>query len=243
MGERRRARRQRDVQEFEAFAADVAGRLLHTAALLTGAPAEHPGPAADRLLVAALAHTLSRWDRVRDDDPYDHTRQQLVLRATHAFPRWRPRTTASGSRLPWCAAGLRRKGGAARAVPAPAEAAAPGADGTGPDSEARPPRPAPPPRPRPPRPASPPPGPLHRLSPRERAVAVLLLYEEVPPAQVAARLGLSTDRVHLLVRRSVSRVLDAPPPLPEGGGAGGGRGGAEGGVAAAGRSGTRAGAR
>ncbi|MEV5316503.1 RNA polymerase subunit sigma-70 [Streptomyces sp. NPDC052687] len=65
--------------EFEAFVAGAAGRLLHTATLLT---AETPdaNPRARRLLTLALAHTYAYWDRLRGEDPYDRARQYLATR-------------------------------------------------------------------------------------------------------------------------------------------------------------------
>ncbi|MFD7626097.1 sigma factor-like helix-turn-helix DNA-binding protein [Streptomyces sp. NPDC059851] len=70
--------------EFEAFVAGAAGRLLHVAALLTAEAGTASGavscdgcPAARRLLAGALARTYADWHRVRGDDPYDHTRQEL----------------------------------------------------------------------------------------------------------------------------------------------------------------------
>ncbi|GAB2724087.1 sigma factor-like helix-turn-helix DNA-binding protein [Streptomyces bullii] len=72
----RGARRDR---EFEAFVAGAAGRLLHTATLLTAeSPADNPR--ARRLLTRALAHTYACWDRLRGEDPYDHARQYLATR-------------------------------------------------------------------------------------------------------------------------------------------------------------------
>ncbi|MFE2595117.1 sigma factor-like helix-turn-helix DNA-binding protein [Streptomyces sp. NPDC059396] len=90
MRERRTAtdRRRAREREFEAFAAGAAGRLLHAAALLTGEPPE-AAPRAERLLIAALARTYADWHRLRDDDPYDHTRQELALR--YASTAWHPR--------------------------------------------------------------------------------------------------------------------------------------------------------
>ncbi|MFD3539577.1 RNA polymerase [Streptomyces sp. NPDC058662] len=58
--------------EFEAFVAGAAGRLLHVAVLLTGAPEP-----ARRLLAGALARTYADWRRLRADDPYGFTRQEL----------------------------------------------------------------------------------------------------------------------------------------------------------------------
>ncbi|CAM5561660.1 DNA-directed RNA polymerase sigma-70 factor [Streptomyces avidinii] len=68
--------------EFEAFVAGAAGRLLRVAILLTaepdtGAPGAADAPAARRLLGSALARTYADWRRLRGDDPYDYTRQEL----------------------------------------------------------------------------------------------------------------------------------------------------------------------
>ncbi|MFJ2304918.1 sigma factor-like helix-turn-helix DNA-binding protein [Streptomyces sp. NPDC087787] len=79
MRERQAARGARRAREFEAFVAGAAGRLLHSATLLT---AEAPGanPRARRLLTLALAHTYAWWDRLRGEDPYDHARRHLAAR-------------------------------------------------------------------------------------------------------------------------------------------------------------------
>lgn len=87
--------------EFEAFVAGAAGRLLRVAILLTAEPATTASdvaadaaapapsdaeatataaagaPAARGLLGGALARTYANWRRLRGDDPYDHTRQEL----------------------------------------------------------------------------------------------------------------------------------------------------------------------
>lgn len=65
--------------EFEAFVAGAAGRLLRVAILLTAEPATTAAdaPAARGLLGGALARTYANWRRLRGDDPYDHTRQEL----------------------------------------------------------------------------------------------------------------------------------------------------------------------
>ncbi|CCK27825.1 ECF subfamily RNA polymerase sigma factor [Streptomyces davaonensis JCM 4913] len=69
----------RRAREFRAFVAGAAGRLLHTATLLTAeAPADNPR--ARRLLTLSLAHTYACWDRLRGEDPYDHARQYLAGR-------------------------------------------------------------------------------------------------------------------------------------------------------------------
>ncbi|MFJ6655253.1 sigma factor-like helix-turn-helix DNA-binding protein [Streptomyces sp. NPDC091377] len=83
MGERQGSRDARRDREFEAFVAGASGRLLHTATLLT---AETPGdnPRARHLLTVALAHTYAVWDRLRGEDPYDRTRQQLAHRFARA---------------------------------------------------------------------------------------------------------------------------------------------------------------
>ncbi|MFF9123512.1 sigma factor-like helix-turn-helix DNA-binding protein [Streptomyces sp. NPDC014889] len=79
MRERQAARGARRAREFEAFVAGAAGRLLHTATLLT---AEAPGdnPRARRLVTLALAHTYACWDRLRGEDPYHDTRRHLAAR-------------------------------------------------------------------------------------------------------------------------------------------------------------------
>ncbi|MCY0925940.1 RNA polymerase [Streptomyces sp. H27-H1] len=65
--------------EFEAFVAGAAGRLLRVAILLTAEPATTAAdaPAARGLLGGALARTYANWRRLRGDDPYDYTRQEL----------------------------------------------------------------------------------------------------------------------------------------------------------------------
>lgn len=89
MRERRRA------CEFEAFTAGAAGRLLHVATLLAGDPAE-----GERLLVTALARTYADWFRLRGEDPYARTSQELAA----AFSRraWHYRRPRGGllDRLP-----------------------------------------------------------------------------------------------------------------------------------------------
>lgn len=85
----RRARQDRlRAREFEAFVAGAGGRLLHAATLLT---AEPPGaaPEAQRLLVGVLAHTHADWSRLRGEDPYERTRQELARRFAHTGWRYR----------------------------------------------------------------------------------------------------------------------------------------------------------
>ncbi|MGA5561838.1 sigma factor-like helix-turn-helix DNA-binding protein [Streptomyces platensis] len=78
MRERRSEQERRRAREFERFVAGAAGRLLHTATLLTGEPAARPAPAAEELLLRALSRTYADWDRLRGDDPYAHTRRELT---------------------------------------------------------------------------------------------------------------------------------------------------------------------
>ncbi|MFG2971986.1 sigma factor-like helix-turn-helix DNA-binding protein [Streptomyces sp. NPDC048331] len=122
--------------EFEAFVAGAAGRLLHVAVLLTGEP-----ESARRLLAGALARTYANWRRLRGDDPYDFTRQELCA----AFAR----------------TGWRHHGGA---------------------------------------------GLLARLSPPERLVLVLRLYEGVAEEVTAAQLGMPVERVRVLCNRAVEAL-------------------------------------
>ncbi|MFI6349445.1 sigma factor-like helix-turn-helix DNA-binding protein [Streptomyces sp. NPDC050560] len=86
MSGRRASQDARRAREFEAYVAGAAGRLLHAATLLT---AEVPGraPRATALLTGALAATMAAWDRLRGEDPYDHTRRQLTQRYTRGA--WR----------------------------------------------------------------------------------------------------------------------------------------------------------
>ncbi|KND30401.1 MULTISPECIES: sigma factor-like helix-turn-helix DNA-binding protein [Streptomyces] len=79
MRDRQVAQGARRAREFEAFVAGAAGRLLQTATLLTAEPPDD-NPRARRLLTHALAHTYATWDRLRGEDPYDRTRQQLAVR-------------------------------------------------------------------------------------------------------------------------------------------------------------------
>ncbi|MFD7261750.1 sigma factor-like helix-turn-helix DNA-binding protein [Streptomyces sp. NPDC059874] len=122
--------------EFEGFVAGAAGRLLHVAILLTGEP-----EAARRLLAGALARTYANWQRVRGDDPYDFTRQELCA----AFAR----------------TGRRHHRGT---------------------------------------------GVLARLSPLERLVLVLRIYEGVAEEVTAAQLGLPPERVRVLCNRAVAEL-------------------------------------
>ncbi|MFH8349262.1 sigma factor-like helix-turn-helix DNA-binding protein [Streptomyces sp. NPDC018045] len=157
MRERRAAQERRRAREFEAFVAGAAGRLLRTATLLTAEPEDRPAPAAERLLVLALARTYAAWGRLRGEDPYDRARQEMAAHFAHSAWRERlPRALGHGSR--------------------------------------------PPPR-----------GLLGRLSPQERLVVVLRLYEGVAEEQTAAQLGLPAERVHALCLRAVGHLRSDPP--------------------------------
>ncbi|MFJ9636674.1 RNA polymerase [Streptomyces sp. NPDC101178] len=96
MRERQTHRDRLRAQEFEAFVAGAGGRLLHTATLLTAEPAAPAatGVRAERLLCAALARTYAEWDRLRGEDPYDRTRQELAVR--FAREAWRHRRPLGG---------------------------------------------------------------------------------------------------------------------------------------------------
>lgn len=142
----------RRAREFEAFVAGAAGRLLHTATLLT-AEAADDNPRARRLLTLALAHTYACWDRLRGEDPYDRARQYLALRFAHGA--WR------------------RHGFLLRGRTHPSS-------------------------------------PLSRLTPQERLVVVLRLYEGVAEEQAAALLGLPTERVRVMCDRATASLLHPP---------------------------------
>ncbi|MFJ3661878.1 sigma factor-like helix-turn-helix DNA-binding protein [Streptomyces sp. NPDC090119] len=62
-------------------------------------------------------------------------------------------------------------------------------------------------------------GPLAALTPRERLVLVLRLYEGLATEQTATLLGLPTERVDVLCHRATATVLHPPPgPAPRGAG-------------------------
>jgi DNA-directed RNA polymerase specialized sigma24 family protein len=153
--ERHASQEARRARDFEAFVAGAAGRLLHAATLLT---AETPddNPRARRLLTLALAETYASWDRLRGDDPYDRTRQQVATR--FAREAWHRHGTFGRQR--------RDRGGV-----------------------------------------------LAGLSPRERLMLVLRLYEGVTEEQTGALLGLPTERVRAICARAVATLLH-PPPRP-----------------------------
>lgn len=135
----------RRAQEFEAFVAGAAGRLLHAATLLTAEPAT-ANPHAQRLLTGSLARTYADWDRLRGEDPYNHTRQELAVRFSRSA--WRHH---------------RAQGGV-----------------------------------------------LDRLSPQERLILVLRLYEGVAEEQTAAIIGLPADRVRAICSRAVATMRSGP---------------------------------
>ena len=58
-------------------------------------------------------------------------------------------------------------------------------------------------------------GPLAALTPRERLVLVLRLYEGVAEEQTAALLGLPADRVRAICRRAATTVLHPPRTAAE----------------------------
>ncbi|MGH3311351.1 MAG: sigma factor-like helix-turn-helix DNA-binding protein [Streptomyces sp.] len=99
MGERRVREQRRRAREFEAFVAGAAGRLLRAATLLTGEPFG-AAPAAQQLLVGALARTYADWARLRGEDPYERTRHDLAAHFAHTA--WRYRRPRGGllDRLP-----------------------------------------------------------------------------------------------------------------------------------------------
>ncbi|MET9658936.1 sigma factor-like helix-turn-helix DNA-binding protein [Streptomyces sp. NPDC006510] len=150
MRERQTGRERRRAQEFETFVAGAAGRLLHTATLLTTEPMRPPGanPRAQRLLTAALASTYAQWERLRGEDPYDRTRHELAVRFAHQV--WRHQ---------------RPRGGL-----------------------------------------------LDALTPLERLVLVLRLYEGVAEEQAAALLGLPVERVRAICNRSVATMRGTRRP-------------------------------
>ncbi|MBT3151607.1 RNA polymerase subunit sigma-70 [Streptomyces sp. CHD11] len=143
-------------REFEAYVAGAGGRLLHTATLLT-AEARNDNPRARHLVTLSLARTYACWDRLHGEDPYDHTRQDLVAR--YARGAWH------------------RYGGPLRSRSRPT-------------------------------------GPLATLSPQERLVLVIRLYEGVDGERTAALLGLPVERVRTIFNRAMATVLRPARPQP-----------------------------
>jgi hypothetical protein len=150
--ERRASQGVRRAREFEAFVAGAAGRLLHTATLLTAEPRD-ANPRARRLLTLALAHTYASWDRLHGEDPYDSARRQLAVRFQRAA---------------WY-----QYGSFGRRRPSPDNV-------------------------------------LARLTPLERLILVLRLYEGVAEEQAAALLGLPTERVRAICARAMATLLHPP---------------------------------
>ncbi|MFI0963284.1 sigma factor-like helix-turn-helix DNA-binding protein [Streptomyces sp. NPDC021080] len=152
MRERRASQGVRRAREFEAFVAGAAGRLLHTATLLTAEPRD-ANPRARRLLTLALARTYASWDRLHGEDPYDSARRELAARfqcaAWHQYGSFRRRRTS-------------------------------------PDHV------------------------LARLTPQERLILVLRLYEGVAEEQAAALLGLPAERVRAICARAMATLLHPP---------------------------------
>ncbi|MEV0091893.1 sigma factor-like helix-turn-helix DNA-binding protein [Streptomyces sp. NPDC050738] len=141
MRERSAVQQVRRAREFEAFVAGAAGRLLHAATLLTAEPVED-NPRAQRLLLAALSGTYAQWDRLRGEDPYDRTRQELASRFARSAWRYH-----------------RIRGGV-----------------------------------------------LDRLTPQERLILVLRLYEGVAEEQAAALIGLPVERVRAICTRAIAEM-------------------------------------
>ncbi|MEV8566947.1 sigma factor-like helix-turn-helix DNA-binding protein [Streptomyces sp. NPDC051322] len=56
-------------------------------------------------------------------------------------------------------------------------------------------------------------GVLERLTPQERLILVLRLYEGVEEEQAAALLGLPAERVHSICMRAVATMRSAPPAV------------------------------
>lgn len=152
MRERRASQGVRRAREFEAFVAGAAGRLMHTATLLTAEPRD-VNPRARRLLTLTLARTYASWDRLHGEDPYDCARRELAARfqrsAWHQYGSF----------------GRRR---------------------TSPDHV------------------------LARLTPQERLILVLRLYEGVAEEQTAALLGLPAERVRSICARAMATLLHPP---------------------------------
>ncbi|WP_274561636.1 sigma factor-like helix-turn-helix DNA-binding protein [Streptomyces spiramyceticus] len=162
MRERQAVQQRRRAREFEAFVAGAAGRLLHAATLLTAEPPSD-NARAQRLLTAALSRTYADWDRLRGEDPYDRTRQELATRFARGA--WRYHRVFVRR---WHVAG----GGV-----------------------------------------------LERLTPQERLILVLRLYEGVAEEQAAAQIGLPAERVRAICSRAIATMRSKPPaqaaPFPK----------------------------
>ncbi|MFE1292073.1 sigma factor-like helix-turn-helix DNA-binding protein [Streptomyces sp. NPDC058751] len=152
MREGRASQGVRRTREFQAFMAGAAGRLLHTATLLTAEPRD-ANPRARRLLTLALAHTYASWDRLHGEDPYDSARRQLAARFQRTL---------------WY-----QYGGLGRRRTSPEHV-------------------------------------LAALTPQERLVLVLRLYEGIAEEQAAALLGLPVERVRTVCARAMATLLHPP---------------------------------
>ncbi len=211
MRERHASRDARRAREFAAFVAGAGGRLLHAATLLT-AEAPNRNPRARRLLVTALAHTYAHWDGLRGEDPYELARQQLAIRFaraawrqhrghSHWYAQWYTRWYDLWDALWYVLWDARRRGGAAPGISG-------GSDGRSSDNPEdtslserlrRRARPG---------------GVLDQLTPQERLVLVLRMYEGVAEEQTAALLGLPVDRIRTICSRAMSNLLHPPPRRP-----------------------------
>jgi hypothetical protein len=196
-------------REFASFVAGAGGRLMHAATLLT-AEAPDCNPRARHLLTRALAHTYATWDTLRGEDPYERARQQLAVRFARAawhqhrghhwyaqrYTRWYDLWDALWYAL-W---DVRRHG-------AEGEPGAPGGEDAGTSLGERLRR------------GAHPGGVLEALTPQERLVLVLRMYEGVAEEQTAALLGLPVVRVRAVCERAMSTLLHPPPaptrPLPK----------------------------
>jgi Sigma-70, region 4 len=139
----------RRIHEFESFVGGAAGRLLHVSMLLACEDAR----AADAMLCQALSRTYLNWNRLRGEDPYTYTRQELVAVYTRrAATRWLHREPRSGR--------------------------------------------------------------LARLTPLERLVLVLRLFEGVDEEQTAAMLAMPTERVYALCNRAAATLRSRPRAQP-----------------------------
>ncbi|MER6787865.1 sigma factor-like helix-turn-helix DNA-binding protein [Streptomyces sp. NPDC000658] len=181
----RESRAAQETRRAGEFEAFVAGAggRLLHAATLLTAETPADNPRARRLLTRSLARTYACWDRLRGEDPYDRAREQLATRFAHDA--WHEYVRRLYEILPL------DRGLLPGRVPALRRGL----------TTERPRR----------RPAAV--GALARLTPQERLVLVLRLYEGVAEEQAAALLGLPTDRVRTLCDRATTTLL-RPPRAP-----------------------------
>ncbi|MFI6688106.1 sigma factor-like helix-turn-helix DNA-binding protein [Streptomyces sp. NPDC050485] len=187
MRERRSNQHRRRTREFEAFVAGAGGRLLHAATLLTAEPPDD-NPRARRLLTTALAETYARWHRLHGEDPYDRTRQELAARFARAA--WRFHRPGVRGVSPGT---TRHRPGVRPAAKLLKGAAFPGTTQRRAGG-----------------------GLLARLTPQERLILVLRLYEGVAEEQTAALVGLPADRVRAICTRAIATMRSTPPTPPAG---------------------------